>query len=86
MRALGDGLSWPLINVDIWSLRDFRCESQHMTDGGHWTGRNNRPLPPFVCQCSGFGPDVAEVRMNGIIYLIGLIVVIMAILSFLGLR
>jgi hypothetical protein len=27
-----------------------------------------------------------EVRMNGLIYLIGLIVVIMAILSFLGLR
>ncbi|MGJ0396753.1 MAG: hypothetical protein ACR65U_11080 [Methylocystis sp.] len=30
--------------------------------------------------------DRPEVAMNGIIYLVGLIVVIMAILSFLGLR
>jgi hypothetical protein len=30
--------------------------------------------------------DEQERRMNGLIYLIGLIVVIMAILSFLGLR
>jgi hypothetical protein len=34
---------------------------------------------------SSQGPD-SEIAMNGIIYLVGLIVVVMAILSFLGLR
>jgi hypothetical protein len=32
------------------------------------------------------GQRLREARMNGLIYLVGLIVVIMAILSFLGLR
>jgi hypothetical protein len=32
------------------------------------------------------GNDLTEARMNGLIYLIGLIVVIMAILSLFGLR
>ena len=39
---------------------------------------------PFLSQA--LEPTVAEACMNGIIYLIGLIVVIMAILSFLGLH
>jgi hypothetical protein len=33
-----------------------------------------------------FGPLIKEQRMHGLIYLIGLIVVILAILSFFGLR
>jgi hypothetical protein len=33
-----------------------------------------------------FGENHTELRMNGLIYLIGLIVVIMAVLSLLGLR
>ncbi|HEY6024877.1 MAG TPA: hypothetical protein VIV34_11970 [Pseudolabrys sp.] len=32
------------------------------------------------------GCELREIEMNGLIYLVGLIVVIMAILSFLGLR
>jgi hypothetical protein len=32
------------------------------------------------------GTNLTEARMNGLIYLIGLIVVILAILSFFGLR
>jgi len=36
-------------------------------------------LPPFL-------NDAGDLAMNSIIYLIGLVVVIMAILSFLGLR
>jgi small-conductance mechanosensitive channel len=47
-------------------------------------GRNNTLLPPFVCQVMEL--TAVEAPMNGIIYIIGLIVVIMAILSFLGLR
>lgn len=40
------------------------------------------PVPPLSrAHCSG-----VEEHMNGIIYIIGLIVVILAILSFLGLR
>jgi hypothetical protein len=46
--------------------------------------RNYRLLPPFVCQSLEL--TAVEAPMNGIIYIIGLIVVIMAILSFLGLR
>jgi hypothetical protein len=40
---------------------------------------------PVPCEEPGSSPGVEE-HMNGIIYIIGLIVVIMAILSFLGLR
>jgi hypothetical protein len=42
----------------------------------------NRPPPIFSVASN----QAAEARMNGLIYLIGLIVVIMAILSFFGLR
>jgi hypothetical protein len=59
------------------------------------SGRNRRSLVPGL-ECNwnlftliAFSPCSAQVRralMNGIIYLIGLIVVIMAILSLLGLR
>jgi hypothetical protein len=45
---------------------------------------NYRSLPPFVCQ--SLKRSAVEACMNGIIYIVGLIVVIMAILSFLGLR
>jgi hypothetical protein len=51
-----------------------------------WALRWNHSGPPrFLAQAPGFrsGP---EEHMNGIIYLVGLIVVIMFILSFLGLR
>ena len=32
------------------------------------------------------GPELAEAAMHGIIYIVGLIVVILAVLSFFGLR
>jgi hypothetical protein len=38
------------------------------------------------CVCGLHGRQFAERHMNGLIYLIGLIVVILAILSFFGLR
>jgi len=41
---------------------------------------------PTPVSFSGLEPTVAEACMDGIIYLIGLIVVIMAILSFFGLH
>jgi hypothetical protein len=47
------------------------------------------PQPGTFAQrrgCFGNLPSSMEATMNGIIYLIGLIVVIMAILSFFGLR
>jgi len=42
--------------------------------------------PPFPFCPRGTSRRAREVGMNGLIYLVGLIVVIMAILSFLGLR
>jgi hypothetical protein len=47
---------------------------------------NNRPCFPFLWRTVPEQGGMREAYMNGIIYLIGLIVVIMAILSFLGLR
>jgi hypothetical protein len=48
-----------------------------------FTGRNNKP----VFQLGPRGSAIyREPVMNGLIYLIGLIVVILAILSFFGLR
>jgi hypothetical protein len=47
------------------------------------------PQPRFVlrsCRDPGVGCGLMEATMHGLIYLIGLIVVIMAILSFFGLR
>jgi hypothetical protein len=46
----------------------------------------NQSGPPRFLRRSRARRSGAEEHMNGIIYLIGLIVVIMAILSFLGLR
>jgi hypothetical protein len=51
--------------------------------GAAW--RNNSGLPRFLAESRAFHSG-AEEHMNGIIYLVGLIVVIMFILSFLGLR
>jgi hypothetical protein len=49
--------------------------------------RNIYLIPPFVLSVlKPLNLGDREACMNGIIYLIGLIVVIMAILSFLGLR
>lgn len=48
--------------------------------------RNNSLDLPFVLSAKPTRRTVQEESMNGLIYLIGLIVVIMAILSFLGLR
>jgi hypothetical protein len=36
--------------------------------------------------CWSTSPKRTELRMNGIIYLVGLVVVVLAILSFVGLR
>jgi len=59
--------------------RIFRCITQ--------STRNIQLIPLFVCQHTSLWIEREEVLvMNGIIYLVGLIVVIMAILSFLGLR
>jgi hypothetical protein len=61
--------------------RIFRCITQ-----ADYT-RNIQLIPLFVCQHTSLRIEREEVLvMNGIIYLVGLIVVIMAILSFLGLR
>ena len=48
--------------------------------------RRNQSGPPLFLRRSRAHRAGVEEHMNGIIYLIGLIVVIMAILSFLGLR
>jgi hypothetical protein len=48
--------------------------------------RRNQSGPPRFLRRSRAHRSGVEEHMNGIIYLIGLIVVIMAILSFLGLR
>jgi hypothetical protein len=45
-----------------------------------------RNFPPYIRGSFVFGPLIKERRMHGLIYLIGLIVVILAILSFFGLR
>jgi hypothetical protein len=43
------------------------------------------PITPFAVCFACVGP-LQEMMMNGLIYLVGLVVVIMFILSFLGLR
>jgi hypothetical protein len=48
--------------------------------------RNQRLRPLFVPSSGSARGAIRELTMNGLIYLIGLIVVIMIILSFLGLR
>jgi hypothetical protein len=40
----------------------------------------------LVLPLSGTLPAIGEANMNSVIYLIGLVVVVLAILSFLGLR
>jgi hypothetical protein len=52
----------------------------------HIRPRNNSLDLPFVLSARPIRRLVQEASMNGLIYLIGLIVVVMAILSFLGLR
>jgi hypothetical protein len=56
--------------------------------GDHWPifqrGRNSQAFRPFSFRA--FQRSLRRAAMNGLIYLIGLIVVIMFILSFLGLR
>jgi hypothetical protein len=54
-----------------------------LPDSANRLGKTEQSLRTPVC-LSGFGH--VEASMNGIIYLIGLIVVVMAILSFLGLH
>ena len=44
-----------------------------------------RPLEGTDRPLRSYGPHKEEPRMNGVIYLIGLVVVVLAILSFLGL-
>jgi hypothetical protein len=54
--------------------------------------RRNFPGPGRLCGCrvattsTAECPAIEEAPMNGLIYLVGLIVIIMFILSFLGLR
>jgi hypothetical protein len=66
-----------LQHADCWQWRSSQFGNSLKQDG---------TIPPCPRFFVGNGTDRLEVRMNGIIYLIGLIVVIMAILSFLGLR
>jgi predicted membrane channel-forming protein YqfA (hemolysin III family) len=57
-------------------------QSQYFNQGG-----TAKPPAGLIVEVSRFnGFYVTEATMNGLIYLIGLIVVIMFILSFLGLR
>ena len=58
-----------------------RCDRlQHRGNGTIW------PCSGSTCISRLQSPAAEEESMNGIIYLVGLIVVIMFILSFLGLR
>lgn len=52
----------------------------------HLGGRNFSPLRRFGVGVAREDEPLRERHMNGLIYLIGLIVVILAILSFFGLR
>jgi hypothetical protein len=55
--------------------------------GGHETATRLRNIFPKLRFCVCFWQNHRmELQMNGLIYLIGLIVVIMAVLSLLGLR
>jgi hypothetical protein len=47
---------------------------------------NFRPAQVFYLRGPRSGGSEQEVAMNGIVYLVGLVVIVMAILSFLGLR
>jgi hypothetical protein len=51
-----------------------------------WRGGGTKPAHPGSSRTSRAHRSGVEEHMNGIIYLVGLIVVIMFILSFLGLR
>lgn len=59
--------------------REDRSQLQHrLLFPSH---RNQIPVPGFLWRTC-----VKETKMNGIIYLVGLVVVVMAVLSFFGLR
>jgi len=53
---------------------------------GAGSARNFRDHPSFFCCVATVGALERESPMNGIIYIVGLVVVVLAILSFLGLR
>lgn len=48
--------------------------------------RNKVELRPFGVSCNDQATGFRRIKMGGIIYLVGLVVVILAILSFFGLR
>ena len=62
----------------VWQRDEHSDNAQGKPAGRHW---NNCALPWFL-DCFGWRSST----MNGIVYLVGLIVVVLFILSFLGLR
>lgn len=62
---------------------DLKPASTARDDGGHPDISHWNSLRPSAV---AFALVLSEVVMNGIIYLVGLVVVVLAILSFLGLR
>jgi hypothetical protein len=73
-RGFGDGVRRRCTTVDVGRVRRRTIPSSAVPELSSLRGS-------FV-----FGPLIKERRMHGLIYLIGLIVVILAILSFFGLR
>ena len=66
-------------------LRSSDPDALACDDVGKKTERHSRAVE-LLQRCSVISAIWQEAAMNGIIYLIGLIVVILAILSFFGLR
>jgi hypothetical protein len=64
------------------SKGEFLNDFPSLRPQDRWTAAE----PVLACDVCASGVGPKEVNMNGLIYLIGLIVVIMAILSFFGLR
>ncbi len=95
MEAAPAQPAWHCINVVtanwVWTLKGVRHgtflrsgNAPAAAFGARASDQKELPINPCVC----FGDDYrnGDVPMNGIIYLVGLVVVIMAILSFFGMR
>jgi hypothetical protein len=69
--------SWRLVSSAGGSTRDRHAQDGSSTD---WSGVNRR-VRDSLCE-----PARKGMLMNNIIYLVGLVVVILAVLAFFGLR
>ena len=82
-NAKADVCYGPTADIEPWIIASAVAAAEPHQDGAV---EHSTDFAVCFVSTQAFGLGCREACMNGIIYLIGLIVVIMAILSFLGLR